>query len=208
MSDDPAINSPFSDTAPGEDILALTAEAVKHAVSAGQLAPTFRLQDLHGGIAALIDLIQQRPLVISFYRGVWCDFCNAALGALSRFDTDIQALGATHVAIGPDPAGADQTQRIEAFPMPVLVDHGLRVTTSYGLTISLPDHLRESYCKVGYAPLTEFDSGDWLVPVPATYLVDRTGRVAMAAIDINYRNRLHPEDLLSALRSLNRRGLA
>ena len=106
--------------APDERILARTAVAAAQAVPAGHFAPTFRLPDLHGGSAALVDLIQQRSLVISFYRGIWCDFCDTALEALARIDGNIGALDARHVAIGPPPAGDAQRRRLEAFPMPVL----------------------------------------------------------------------------------------
>ena len=56
---------------PGPEILARTAEAAKRAVRAGDFAPTFRLEDLHGGTAASVNLISRGPLVISFYRGLW-----------------------------------------------------------------------------------------------------------------------------------------
>jgi hypothetical protein len=89
-----------SDTAPSQEILSRTAEAAKRAICAGQFAPTFRLQDLHGGSVALIDLIERGPLIISFYRGLWCSFCDTAIEAPAGIEDDTRALGATHVAIG------------------------------------------------------------------------------------------------------------
>jgi peroxiredoxin len=189
--------------APSDTLLARASEAAKHAVRAGQFAPTFRLPDLHGGSAALVDLIGQRSLVISFHRGVWCSFCDTALEALAEVDDEIRALGATHVAIGPPPGNEDQQRRLQALPMPVLADHGLHSTAAYGLTITLPDALKADYAREGYTPPREH--GKWTVPVPATYVIDRTGRIAMASIDIDYRNRLDPAQVLSALRCLQKR---
>lgn len=193
------------DNAPSAEILARAAQAAGRAVRAGQFAPTFRLPDLHGGSAALVDLIGQHPLVISFHRGAWCSFCGSALDGLARIDDQIRALNAVQVAIGPAPTDDDQRHRLDALPMPVLIDRGLQVASAYGLTITLPDALRHLYLDAGYHPPR---TGDWLVPVPATYIVDRTGRIAMASIDLDYRNRLDPVALLSALGNLRQRAPA
>ncbi len=157
----------------------LPSDAARQAVRAGQFAPTFRLRDLHGGNAAMVDLIGQRALVISFYRGVWCSFCDTVLEAMAGIDGQIQDLRATQVAIGPPPENEDQSRKLQALPMPVLVDHGLRVARAYGLAIR--------------------------VLVPATYVIDRGGRIVLASIDTDYRNRLDPAQVLSALRCLRKR---
>jgi peroxiredoxin len=191
-------------TPPNEEMLALAAKAAKQASHAGQFAPTFRLHDLHGNSTAFIDLIGQRSLVISFYRGIWCSFCDSALDALSRINTDLQALGATQVAIGPPPGNEDERRRLLALSLPVLIDPGLRVSTAYGLTIALPDALQGAYEKAGYVPQPAPCDGKWLVPVPATYVIDRHGRIILASIDADYRNRLKPAQVLSALRGLQK----
>ncbi len=208
MADAPAPRSApggSADTGPGAEILARSAEAAQHAIRAGDHAPSFRLEDLHGGSVALVDLIARGPLVISFYRGLWCDYCDGALEALGRIDAEIRAAGATQVAIGPPPGGDEQRRLLGALPMPSLVDRGLRVSSAYALTITLPDALRQYYAGLGYVPLTPPNRGRWLVPIPATYVVERSGRIAVAAIDIDYRSRLEPARLVSALRGLRRR---
>lgn len=197
-----------SGVAPSTELLLRTTEAAKRAIRAGQFAPTFRLQDLHGGSVSLLDLIERGPLVVSFYRGLWCSFCDTAIEALAGIGDKIHALGAAHVAIGPPPGDSRQQDRLDIFPMPILIDRGLRVSSAYGLTIELPDDLREQYATAGYVPPNTTESGKWLVPIPATYLIDRTGRIVMAAIDIDYRNRIAPSQILSALRSLQRRAAA
>lgn len=194
-----------TDTAPGKEILARTAHAAKHAIRAGQFAPAFRLQDIHGNAINLIDLVAQQALVISFYRGIWCSFCDTALSALARIDNDIRALGARHIAIGPATTNDHQRHRLEALRIPVLIDPGLHISSAYGLTISVPAALHDFYAKAGYVPQQGLESSEWLIPIPATYVIDPKGRVVLSDIDTDYRNRFDPLQLLSALQSLQQR---
>ena len=196
--------APPEDGAPDE-LLARTRQAARHAARAGDFAPTFRLPDVHGGNRALIDLIEQGPLVLSFYRGVWCDFCDEALETLGRLDGKIRDLGAMHVAIGPGAGSDAERSRLKTFPMPVLADRGLKVTASYGLSISLPDQLEERYASFGYGPIGTGDTGTWKISVPATYVIGMDGRIVMAVIDADYRHRMQPDHLMSALRGLRHR---
>jgi peroxiredoxin len=180
-------------------------QAKTRAVRAGQLAPTFRLRELGGSSVALIDLVAEGPLVLSFYRGSWCDFCETALERLSAIDGDIRALGAQQVVIGPPPANEVQANRLTGLAMTVLADAGLDVTTAYGLTVGLPREDHGRYLELGFKPAGLSDRTKWFVSIPATYVVDRLGRVVMAAIDTDYRNRLEGREILSALRALRER---
>lgn len=197
-------SKPLDDGLPDE-LLARTQKAAVRAVRAGQFAPTFRLPDIHGGNLALVDLIEKGPLVLSFYRGVWCGFCGAALGTLARFDQTIRSLGATHAAIGPAPSDDKQRAELELLSMPLLMDRGLKVTSAYGLTISLPDDLHGQYRRLGYVPSKITETSEWKIPVPATYIIDQFGRIVLASIDVDYRNRLDPAELIPALRGLQKR---
>lgn len=199
---------PAASGAPGDELLQFTSRAARHAVRAGRFAPTFRLEDLHGGTAAMVDLIGKRSLVVSFHRGVWCSFCGSALEAMAGINDEVHGFGAVHVAIGPEPGNDEQERRLRAFPMPVLVDRKLHVMESYGLVIELPDTMKPAYAEAGYTPSRAGDQGKWKVPVPATYVIDRGGMIAMASIDIDYRNRLDPGQVLSALRCLQTRNAA
>ncbi len=81
------------------------------------------------------------------------------------------------------------------------------MAAAYGLTLILPDALKASYAKAGYTPPTTSEHGKWIVPMPATYVIDRDGRIALASIDIDYRRRLDPAWILSALRCLRKRAV-
>jgi len=78
----------------------------------------------------------------------------------------------------------------------------MKVARAYGLAFDLPAGLRSSYEALGYVPPTTRKAGTWLVPLPATYLVDRDGTVALAFIDVDYRRHFEPASLLAALRAL------
>lgn len=156
--------------------MTVSPDTARRAVQAGQPAPSFRLPELQGGSRAMVDLIDHGPLVISFYRGLWCSFCAETLDALAQIDGEIGTLGASQVVIGPKPADRSQRRRLNDFPMPVLLDQGGRVAAAYGLS-----------------------------SIPATYLLDRRGYILLAAIALDYRNRLPPDQILSALRCLRRR---
>jgi predicted SnoaL-like aldol condensation-catalyzing enzyme len=93
-----------------------------------------------------------------------------AIEALTGSEDNIHALGATHVAIGPPPGDSRQRGRLDMFPMAILIDRGLRVCSTYGLTIELPDDLRERYAMAVYVPPNASENGKWLVPIPATPL--------------------------------------
>jgi peroxiredoxin len=181
---------------------AATSAAIRDAKRAGAFAPTFRLPDIHNQIVSLIDLMASGPVVVSFYRGIWCSFCDLALERLAAIDGDIRALGARQVAIGPAPTEEAQRQRLLELGLPVLTDRDLKVAASYGLTVSIPAELRGFYLQSGYVPPRKGGGDGWRIPIPATYLIGSNGRIILAAIDTDYRQRLHSAELLSALACL------
>ena len=190
------------DAPPSAEIMARTKKAACSAVHAGDFAPTFRLRDLNDHVVSLLDLLQPGPVVVCFHRGIWCRFCETALSAMAAIDGEIRALGASQVVIGPPPGKGPEALQAAALPMTVATDHGLRVALTYGLTIEVPDEARDAYAQAGYLPPKTSADAPWLVPIPATYLILQTGRIALAAIDADYRNRFQPSEVLSILRSL------
>jgi peroxiredoxin len=93
-------------------------------------------------------------------------------------------------------------------PFTTLIDNGMKVAVAYGVAYSLPAQLRPIYLERGYAPPRNTRSGEWLVPIPATYVIGTDGTIVLGAVDVDYRNRLHPEQLLIALEGMRRRGSA
>jgi peroxiredoxin len=186
------------------------AAASRRALRAGSMAPAFRLCDHGGRQVSLQQLSATGPAIIHFYRGSWCTYCRDGLTDLAAAYDDIRAAGGRVVAIAPPPspefvAGAQADAA--RLPFTTLIDVGMKVAVAYGVAYSLPAQLRPIYLKHGYAPPRNA-RGKWLVPIPATYLVSPNGTVVLGAVDVDYRNRLHSDQLVAALNGMRRRGNA
>jgi peroxiredoxin len=173
------------------------------ALAVGQLAPALTLPDAMGRPQALADLWQQGPLVIVFYRGGWCPYCNLELRAWQQSLDGLRERGATLVAISPQtPDNSLSTAEKNALSFPVLSDSALQAATAFGVGFTLPPKLVELYASVGNDLPTLNGNGQWVLPVPATFVVGRDGRVAYAHVEADYRERAEPADVLSIIASL------
>lgn len=177
--------------------------ALARAIRSGDRAPDFTLPNPQGRPVSLGALLEAGPAVVAFYRGGWCPYCNIQLRAYQAILADMSALGARLVAISPQlPDGSLSTAEANKLTFDVLSDVGNRVARSFGLVWSLPEELRAALRSNNKA-LPDINGDDtWELPVPATYVIVRDRRVALAAIDVDYRKRLEPDAILSALRSL------
>lgn len=197
--------------APREVIATIEAELRKlaesgiasRALSAGDRAPAFTLPDARGGQISLGSLLAGGPVVITFYRGSWCPFCDLQLRSYQGVLPEIHRLGAELVAISPqtpDFALADIEAKQLTFP--VLTDTGNRVARQYGLVYSLSEPLREVQRALG-SPIPKFNGDEsWELPMPGTFVLDRQGLVRLAYVDPDYMKRLEPGAILDALREM------
>lgn len=174
------------------------------ALKVGGAAPDFILPDAHGEQVRLHSLLHDGPVVVVFYRGGWWPYCNLHLRGLQRRLSDIRELGAQIVAISPQlPDNSLSTQEKNELAFPVLSDVGSKVARQFGIVFELSDDLLELYHKFGHA-LDDFngETGKRELPVPGTFLVDRTGTIRLAHVDVDYTRRLDPDDLIAALKKL------
>jgi peroxiredoxin len=188
-----------------ELVMAASSEAASRALRAGARAPLFTLADVTGRQVSLEDLLSEGPVVLHFFRGAWCSFGEQSLAEFATTYQDVAALGASAVAIAPPCKLATQSAPL---PMRELQDTDMKVSRAYGLAFELPAGLRPGYEEVGYTPPSTRKAGSWLVPLPATYLLDRDGVVALAFIDVDYRNHFESGSLLTALKALQARHAA
>ena len=188
--------------AAAELAMASASGAVTHALHAGARAPLFVLPNKQGNKVALDQMLRSGPVVLNFLRGSWCSFGEESLGQFSAVHERIVSMGAKAVTIAPPDNPARQPSQLS---IPELVDADLRVTRSYGLTFDLPEELRGRYLDLGYLPPKTRKSGDFLVPVPATYLIDEDGTVVFASVDFDYRKGFDSESLLKAVRAVRSR---
>lgn len=172
----------------------------------GQLAPDFALRDLSGETLRLGALRDRGPVVIMFYRGGWCPFCNMHLRAFQLARTQLRALGAQVVLLSPALSGhtADLRQQHDLL-FPLLSDVGNQVARAYGLVFQMPAELREEYLADGVDLAVINGDDSWQVPMPATFVVDQQGIIQYAFVSADYTQRAELSDVIAVLRKLARR---
>jgi len=176
---------------------------VQRALKTGDQAPDFVLPDVNGNRVQLKNLLAQGPVVISFYRGGWCPYCNLALRALQKILPEIKQLGAQLVAISPElPDQSLSTAEKNDLTFLVLSDIGSATAKSFGIAFDLASELRPIYARAGHALPDRNGDDSWVLPIPAAYVIDSDGRIALAYIDVDYRKRLEPVQILAVLESL------
>ncbi len=183
------------------------ADVARASLKRGERMPEFVLPNAEGRLVSSRELLGRGALVLSFFRGGWCPYCRMELEALQEIFPDVARRGAALVAITPDTAAdfiADKRANGVGFEVLSDVDNG--VALLFGLAFRVPDYIRDLWLKLGIDLGARHgnDSGTWLLPVPATYIVDRRGRVRHAHVDPDFRRRLEPAEILSHLRALRR----
>lgn len=172
-------------------------------LAVGAAAPDFTLPGVDGEQVSLAKLLTDGPVVLAFYRGGWCPYCNLELRALQAALADITAAGATLVAISPQlPDNSLSTAEKLELAFPVLSDVGNAVAREYGLVFSLPEDLRSVYDGFGIDLPAANGDQTFELPVPATFVIGRDGSVAWRFVDPDYTHRGDPADVLAALKAL------
>lgn len=171
--------------------------------SIGDQAPGFNLPNAFGERVSLRQMLGKGPVVLSFYRGIWCPFCNLELRSLQQYVPQINALGGTLVAIsGQTPDNSLSTVEKHQLSYEVLSDTWLAVASSYGLVFRLPRYLQAAYEELRH-PIPMFNgTGQQRLPVPGTFVIDPGGVIRFAYANPDYRYRADPGSILVALKSL------
>ncbi len=177
--------------------------AADWALKAGDAAPAFTLPDPDGTLVSSRDLLAKGPLVLTFYRGTWCPYCNLDLQALEADRSGIEARGATLVAISQQTApNSWKSQRDNGLGFPILGDRGGELAAAFGVRWTIPDYLRPVHKAVG-ADVTRFNGDQsWTLPMPARYVIGRDGIIAYAEVNADYTRRPEPSDVFPVLEQL------
>ena len=207
------ITESFRQKAPPEAFAKMEAATTKlaesklgeQALQAGQQMPDFALPDATGKLVSSAALRASGPLLISFYRGHWCPYCNLELKALQAELDTIKSYGATLIAISPQtPDQSLTTQEKNELKFPVLSDEGNRVARQFGLVFTLDVSLRPIYQSFGIDIVAHNGDQSFELPVAATYLVAQDGAVIKSFINVDYRERLAPEKAINWLKEIKR----
>jgi peroxiredoxin len=170
------------------------------AIGVGDTAPAFSLGDAEGTPVRSDALLARGPLVLSFYRGVWCPYCNMELQALQGVLPEITAAGASLVAISPQNAvNSRKSIRQNALGFPILSDPGNAVAAAFGLRFAMPDYLVALYAALKNDLPSFNGDASWTLPMPARFVIGQDARVLYANVEPDYTRRPEPEDLLPIL---------
>ena len=180
-------------------------QLARGALATGNDAVDFTLPNVKGEMISSEALRRDGPIVLSFYRGGWCPYCNLELKALQGVIDEIRALGASLIAISPQvPDASLSTAEKNELDFEILSDVNSEVADQYRLTFSLDEELRPIYKNWGADVAAVNDDPDWKLPLPATYVIDQDGKIIHSFVDEDYTLRLDPEEILDSLRELTK----
>jgi peroxiredoxin len=176
------------------------------ALKAGQVAPAFNLKDANGNVVESAKLLASGPLVVTFYRGVWCPYCNIDLKAIEEARPFIEVKGASLVALSMQNApNSRRSMRENGLGFPILVDKNGTVAEAFGLRFKLSIEIVSIYRDVLKNDLEAFnDDNSWTLPMPARYVIGQDGVVAYAEVNPDFTRRPDPSDLFPILDQLAR----
>ncbi|MGR0278399.1 peroxiredoxin-like family protein [Marinomonas dokdonensis] len=165
--------------------------------------PAFSLPNQNGDEVTLAALLAKGPVVVTFYRGGWCPYCNLELKAYQDQLANIKAQNATLVAITPElPDASLSTAEKNALEFEVLSDVNSAYAKSLGLVFSLPEELRPIYLSFGIDVEKHNGEGQFDLPLAATFVIAQDGTVASAFVDADYTARQEPAEIVEALKAL------
>lgn len=197
---DPAVRAEY---ARGIEAVA-TSGILDQAKKVGDKAPDFTLKNATGKEVSLKSLLRDGPVVLTWYRGGWCPYCNIAMAALQKELPEIKKAGAQLIALSPElPDKTLSTSEKNHLEFEVLSDLNHTVADGYGIVFELTPKVRELYKK--NFDLTEFngkDAGDGKLPLAATYIIDTDGTIRWAFLDADYRKRAEPSEIADFLEEI------
>lgn len=177
----------------------------KDAIKVDEKAPNFELPNAQGKLISLPNLLADGPVVITFYRGSWCPYCNLQLRALQAKLSEIHALGATLIAISPKiPDGSLTENEISNMEFTVLSDQEAKVASQYGVAWEVPEFLMKHMRVDRGLDLVKINNGNRnILPIPATFIIGKDGIVKWSYVNVDYRTRSEPEQIIEVLKTLS-----
>lgn len=194
------LNQPFAEAV---DRLVSRLSDVKAGTTApavGEMMPEITLPDDEGHLVSLAHLLGSGPLVVAFRRGHWCPYCLIATDALARIQSEAAARGARLVVVTPEREAFTRLLKSRTraqFPILSDIDNGYAL--SIGLAISVGEEMRRFMSTRGRDLATYHGNDAWVLPIPATFVLDAAGRIVMRHVDADYRRRAAIEDILAAV---------
>lgn len=179
---------------------------IEKSLKVGDKAPDFELPNVTGKMVRLSELLQRGPVVLAFYRGGWCPYCNLELRALQKTLPEIEKLSAQLVAISPQtPDSSLSTKQKDELTFQVLSDKHNAVARQFGLVFTLPEEIRTIYKGFGHDLAARNGDDSFELPFPATYVIGKDRIIRFTFVNADYTKRAEPSDILAVLRRLQKR---
>lgn len=170
----------------------------------GSIAPNFTLNNPNGTAVELKNKLRKGPVILVFYRGAWCPYCNLELKALKESLPKFEKYGASLIAVTPQTPDKSLEQiKQDGYPFEILSDLDNQVIKAYKLYWEVSDELDAAYKHSFGLDITAFNgNGRRGLPIPGTFVIDQSGTIRAAFADIDYKKRMEPADILAALKRL------
>ncbi|GAA60893.1 AhpC-TSA [Pseudoalteromonas sp. BSi20652] len=181
----------------------LIAQHIKdNALQIGQKVENFNLANHNGENVELKDLLEKGPVIVSFYRGGWCPYCNLELKALNNYLPQFKTLSAQLIAISPQlPDETLSTAQKNKLEFDVLSDVSNKVAEQFGLLFTLDERIQALYTQFGIDFEHYYGDKSFKLPLPATYVINQDGVITYAFLNEDYTLRAEPIDIMTALES-------
>jgi len=177
-----------------------------NALRRGQVGPQFALPSATGVIVSLGERLSYGPVIVTFYRGGWCPYCNIALRALQSRLPEIKRLGGSLIAISPEvPDQSLSTTEKLALEFDVLSDADNSVARQFGLVYRISDAARERLQALGRDLVAHNGTDRWELPITATYVINQEGLIVFDHVEADYRERLDPATIVNAVAGVERK---
>ena len=181
----------------------LIAQHIKNnALQVGAKVSNFNLSNHNGETIELTDLLNKGPVIISFYRGGWCPYCNLELKALNNYLPQFKTQSAQLIAISPQlPDETLSTAQKNVLEFDVLSDVSNKVADQFGLLFTLDERIQALYTQFGIDFEKYYGDKSYKLPLPATYVINQQGIITYAFLNEDYTLRAEPADVMAALES-------
>jgi len=170
------------------------------ATKQGDTLPNITLPNINGDHISINEILKNNRVVIAWYRGGWCPYCNLELQAFEEVRSQIEVKGARLIAISPDlPDKAQKTAQEHNLGFEVLVDKNNLVAKELGLVYQLPEELNALYLEFGIDLKDSQGNDARELPIPATYIVEQDGTISYSFLQEDYKLRAEPSEIIAQL---------
>ena len=179
-------------------ILSSFAQDKPTAFKIGDSAPNLMGKNHLGKMVNLKELIKNGKVIVMFYRGAWCGYCNKYMSELEATLPEFTAKNATVIAITPEiEESISKTVEKTKSSFSIVYDKDRKIMKDWKVAYSLTDDMKTKY--KGYGLDLEKQQGDWMLPVPATYVIGQNGKIEFVHFDENYQQRADIKNILMSL---------